>query len=82
MRMLNGKLLVRKNEAPKESKSGLVFTSDQGIKSSEGTVITPDPDSNLEVGDVVLFSEYAGADVIVDEEKYLILEFEDLWGMR
>jgi co-chaperonin GroES (HSP10) len=35
-----------------------------------------------EVGDKVIYSQYAGEDVVIDNEKFVIIDSENIWGKR
>jgi len=81
LQMMNDKILVKKTKAPERSKDGLLYTQEQGIKSSEGYVISVNRKSQFLEGDYILFGEYNGSEIIHDNEKLLILCEEDVFAI-
>ena len=55
---------------------GTVVAVGEGRKTESGELIEPD----VEEGDVVVFSEYGGHDVVVDGEEYKILDSSGIYG--
>jgi chaperonin GroES len=71
---LNKKVVVMPEEAEKVSKGGIVIPESANQKApTRGRVISIDSDSALNAkikpGDVILFSKYAGSDVVVPGAK-------------
>lgn len=81
LQMMNDKILVKKNKQPEKSKDGLIYTTEQGIKSNEGVVVAVNEKSKLVEGDYVLFGEYNGVEIVHDNEKLLILCEEDIFAV-
>jgi len=80
--MRHDKILVSEIANPKESKGGILLTDEQGIKSNRGIVKAVNADTTLEIGQRVVFSEFAGTNIIVDGEKLLIIADESLWAVE
>jgi chaperonin GroES len=71
---LNKKVVVMPEEAEKVSAGGVILPETANQKApTRGRVISIDPDSALNArikpGDVILFSKYAGSDVVVPGAK-------------
>ena len=93
---LGDRVLIRPLEKEQVTASGIVIpdTADKE-KPSEGEILALGkggiPDSNgkpcanpeefLKVGDKVLFGKYAGTDVKIEDEDYLIMREDDVLGV-
>lgn len=79
LKPLGARLLVKRLEA-KTTKGGIYLPETAQEKPKQGTVVavgTENP-SNIQVGDHVYFSSYAGSEVkVAGEEGYLILPMDD-----
>ncbi len=82
-RLLNDNVLVSIEEA-KETKIGSIIIPDTAKeKPQEGKVVLVGPGKttndgkvlpmNVKVGDTVLFEKYAGREIKIDNEKYVII---------
>ncbi len=83
LKPLAGYLLVKRVEAEQETASGIILTEANKEKPQKGEVIAvgaakEGKDSQVKVGDTVLFKKYGPTEVNVDGEELLILEEEDL----
>lgn len=91
IRPLFDRVVVKRNDEPTKTKSGLFLPESAKEKPSEGTVIavgngrvaddgkvTP---LTVKVGDKVLFGKYAGTEIKVDGDERLILREEDILGI-
>jgi chaperonin GroES len=88
IRPLNDKLLVKRTEAEKVTKGGIVLPDSAKEKPKEGTVLALGDGKLLDdgqralfqvkVGDRVLFTSYAGTDIKIDGEDYMILGEDDI----
>jgi len=56
---------------------GIIVAVGKGKVASDGKLIKPD----VKEGDKVLFNKYAGTDIKIDGEDYLILKEEDIVGI-
>ena len=63
---LGDRVVIQKLEAETTTKSGILLT---------GSAKVP---MDVEVGNKVLYSKYAGTDVKVDGEEYIILKQDDI----
>lgn len=91
VRPLQDRILVKRLEEKETKKGGIIIPDTAKEKPQEGKVIavgsgkfTEDGKRQpLEVkkGDKVLFGKYAGTEVNIDDEEYLILREEDVLGV-
>jgi chaperonin GroES len=85
---LNDKVLVERLEAEEVTKGGIVLPDSAKEKPKEGKIIALGDGKLLddgkrapfqvEVGERVLFSSYAGTEIKIEGEEYLILGEDDV----
>ena len=85
---LNDKILVKRLEAEEVTKGGIVLPDAAKEKPKEGTVLALGDGKLLDdgqralfqvkVGDQILFTSYAGTDIKIDGEEYMILSEDDI----
>jgi chaperonin GroES len=85
---LGDKVLVKRLEAEEITKGGIVLPDTAKEKPKEGKVIAVGKgrmlkdggfaDFSVKSGDTVLFSSYAGTEVKINGEEYLIMNEEDI----
>ena len=88
---LQDRVLVKRLEAEEKTASGLYIPDSAKEKPQEGEVVATGPGKILEngnkieltvkVGDKILFSKYAGTDIKLDGEEYLIMREDDILGI-
>ena len=88
IRPLGEKVLVKRVEAEKMTKGGIVLPDTAKEKPQEGTVLAIGDGKLLDdgtrakfqvsVGDRVLFSSYAGTEIKVEGEEYLLIGESDI----
>jgi chaperonin GroES len=88
---LHDRVLVQRVEAEEKTASGIIIPDSAKEKPQEGKVIAVGPGkvldngSKLELtvkaGDKVLFSKYAGTEISLDGEDYLIMREDDILGI-
>ncbi len=88
---LQDRVLVKRLEAEEKTASGLYIPDSAKEKPQEGEVVAVGPGKVLEngnkveltvkVGDKILFSKYAGTDIKLDGEEYLIMREDDILGI-
>ncbi|RPI51996.1 MAG: hypothetical protein EHM49_01805 [Deltaproteobacteria bacterium] len=81
MKMVNGKILVTLLSEDLSEHDGIIYTSEQRHKSFRGEVKATDPSTPFKVGEVVVFSEFAGENIWIDGEKFMIIDSENIWGV-
>ena len=80
--------VVLKQSTPEEkTKSGIILTSTSQEKPQQAEVIAVGPGGvvdgkevvlNVKPGDMVIFSKYAGNEVKLDDEEYIIVKQSDI----
>ncbi|MDP2309544.1 MAG: co-chaperone GroES [Pseudomonadota bacterium] len=91
VRPLFDRLLVKRNDEPTKTKSGLFLPETTKEKPSEGTVLAvgngrvADDGSvtvlTVKVGDQVIFGKYSGTEIKIDGDDRLILREDDVLGI-
>ncbi|MFO8083970.1 MAG: co-chaperone GroES [Desulfobacterales bacterium] len=91
LRPLQDRILVKRVEQESTTKGGIIIPDSAKEKPAEGKVfavgngkmgddgkrITPD----IKEGDRILFGKYAGTEVKIDGEEYLIMREDDVLGV-
>lgn len=84
---LGDRVVIQKLEAETTTKSGILLTGTAKEQPQEAKVVAIGPGAmvegkrvpmDVEVGNKVLYSKYAGIDVKVDGEEYIILKQDDI----
>ena len=88
---LGDRILVKRLEADEVTAGGIVLPDAAKEKPKQGEVLAVGDGSvnddgertplQVKVGDTVLFSSYAGTEVTVADEEYLIMKEEDVLGI-
>ncbi len=91
IRPLNDRIIVRRTEDQEQMRGGLYIPDTAKEKPQEGEVIAVGNgkllDSgtrisiDIKAGDRVLFGKYAGTEIKLDGEEYLILREDDVLGV-
>jgi chaperonin GroES len=90
IRPLNDRIVIKRTEAEQTTEGGLVLPDSAQEKPQEGKVISVGDGRRLDngervspgvkKGDRVLFGKYAGTEVSVSGEDYIILRESDILG--
>lgn len=84
---LGDRVVIQKLEPETTTKSGILLTGTAKEQPQEAKVVAIGPGAmvegkrvpmDVEVGNKVLYSKYAGTDVKVDGEEYIILKQDDI----
>lgn len=84
---LGDRIVIKKLEAETTTKSGILLTGTAKEQPQEAEVVAIGPGAmvegkrvpmDVEVGNKVLYSKYAGTDVKVDGGEYIILKQDDI----
>ena len=84
---LGDKIVLKQLEAEETTKSGIVLPGQTKEKPQEAEVIAVGPGGvvdgkevvmQVKVGDKVIYSKYAGTDVELEGEKYIIVKQNDI----
>jgi len=79
---LGDRLLVERVEEATTTASGIIIPDNAKEKPSRGKVLAIGSDvEDINVDDVVVFGKYAGTDLILDDNEYLVLEVSDILGI-
>ncbi len=80
---LADRVVLKQLEAEEKTKAGIILTSSAQEKPQEAEVIAVGPgteDVKMEVktGDKVIYSKYAGTEVKLDGEEYIVVKQSDI----
>ena len=87
LRPLADRVIIKSSEVEETTKSGLILTGSAKEKPQMAEVIAVGPGGivdgkevvmNVSVGDKVIYSKYAGNEVKVDGEEYIIVRQNDI----
>ena len=74
---LSDRVVLKQCEAEETTKSGIILTSSAQEKPQEAEVIAVGPGGIVE-GQKVIYSKYAGTEVKLDGEEYIIVRQNDI----
>ena len=90
-RPLHDRLLVRRSEEEGRSAGGIIIPDSARERPMQGEVISVGPGArndrgdivppDVKIGDTVLFGKYAGSEVTIDGEEFVILKEVDVLGV-
>ena len=90
-RPLHDRVVVRRIEAEEKTKGGIIIPDTAKEKPQEGEILAVGPGKVMDngkrtslevsVGQKVLFAKYAGSEIKLDGEEYLILRESDIMGI-
>ena len=79
---LGKRVLVKRMEEANTTSSGIIIPDNAQEKPSQGEVVAVSKEvTELECGNVVLFGKYAGNEVTLGSDKFLVLNTEDIFGI-
>jgi chaperonin GroES len=90
IRPLQDRVIVKRIEESEQMRGGLYIPDTAKEKPQEGEVIAAGPgkvengnkiELTVKVGDRVLFGKYAGTEVKLDGDEYLIMREDDILGI-
>lgn len=91
IRPLYDRLVIRRIEASETVQNGIIIPDTAKEKPQEGEVVAAGNGKRLEdgklialdvqVGDRILFGKYAGSEIKIDGEEYLILREDEVLGV-
>ncbi len=79
------RVLVRPEPAEEKTASGIIIPDTAKEKPQRGKVVavgdgSKDKPVTVQVGDRVLYGKYAGTEITIDGEEYLIMRNSDIFG--
>ena len=79
MRPLNDRILIRRDDEETRSKGGLYIPDAAKEKPAKGVVVAVGPKvAFVNEGDRVLFSKYAGNEIVLDDVPHVICREDEL----
>ncbi len=91
IRPLQDRVIVKRLEEEEKTKGGIIIPDTAKEKPQQGEVIAVGKGKvrddgkvsplDVKVGDKVLFSKYAGTEVKIEGEEYLIMREDDILGV-
>ncbi|ATP29558.1 co-chaperone GroES [Chromobacterium violaceum] len=91
IRPLHDRIIVKRVEKVRQTASGIVIPDSAAEKPEQGEVLAVGPGKRLpdgtllpiqvQVGDLVLFGKYGGQTVKLNDQEYLVLREEDVFGV-
>lgn len=87
LKPLGDRVVIKQLEAEEKTKSGIVLPGSAKEKPQEAEVVAVGPGGvvdgkevkmEVKVGDRVIYSKYAGTEVKIDKEEYIIVRQSDI----
>lgn len=79
---LGKRVLVKRLEEEKTTSSGIIIPDNAKEKPSKGEVVAVSSEvTELTCGNNVVFGKYAGNEVSLEGEKYLVIDVDDIFGI-
>ncbi|MDD2906748.1 MAG: co-chaperone GroES [Sulfurimonas sp.] len=79
---LGKRVLVKRVEEASTTASGIIIPDNAKEKPSRGEVVAVSKEvTELACGDKVLFGKYAGNEVSLDGDKFVVIEIDDIFGI-
>ena len=88
---LADRVIVKPDEVKEVTKSGIVLPDTSKEKPIGGIVVAAGPgkvtdegklsNMSVKVGDKVLYGKYSGTEIKLDDDEYLIMREEDIFGI-
>lgn len=79
---LGKRVLIKSVEEATTTASGIIIPDSATQKPSQGEVVAVSKEvTDLKNGNVVLFGKYTGNEVLLDNDKYLIINTDDIFGI-
>ena len=87
LKPLGDRVVIKQLEAEEKTKSGIVLAGTAKEKPQEAEVIAVGPGGTVDgkeikmevkVGDKIIYSKYAGTEVKIDKEEYIIVKQGDI----
>ena len=86
LKPIGDRVVIKKAEAEKTTASGIVLpeSAQEKPQYAEVVAISSDIDNDekkkgsLSVGDKVIYSQYAGTDVKLDDSEYIVVKYNDI----
>jgi len=82
-RPLGDRVLIKRLEEQNTTVSGIIIPDSAKEKPSRGTVLAVGNDAaeEITVNDTVVFGKYAGTELALDGQDYIVMEMSDILGI-
>ena len=91
IRPLYDRVIIKRKDADNKTSSGIIIPDSakekpqegeviavgSGIRTDDGTILPLD----VKIGDLVLFSKYAGSEITMEGEEFLMMKEDDILGI-
>lgn len=90
LRPLGNRVILQQQEAEEKTQSGIILPDSAKEKPQDAVVIAVGPgkgvgekcsDIQVKEGDKVIYSQYAGTEVKIDDEEYIIVDQSDIMAI-
>ena len=88
---LGDRVIVKPIEPKEVVKGGIIIPDSAKEKPMQGEVVAVGPGAmnkkgerlpmDIKLGDIVLYGKYAGSEVKIEDEKYIIMHQDDVYGI-
>lgn len=86
LKPIGERVVIKKLEAEKKTESGIVLPESAQEKPQYAEIVAisqdilndEDKKDSLKVGDKVIYSQYAGTDVKIEKEDYVVIAYKDV----
>lgn len=77
---LHDNVILKKEEVESKTSSGIILTTETKKVPSIATVIAVGPDCKAEIkeNDKVVYKEYSGTNIEIDEVEYIVISVKDI----
>jgi chaperonin GroES len=92
LKPLGGRVLVKPSESEAKSSGGIILPDSAQKRPQEGKVIAVGDGKMLdsgevepvpvEVGDIIVYPEYGGTEIKIDDEEYLLIDSDSILAVR
>jgi len=81
-RPLGDRVLIKRLEEQNTTVSGIIIPDNAKEKPSRGTVLAVGNDAEeITINDTVVFGKYAGTELVLDGQDYIVMEMSDILGI-
>ncbi|MFQ5826697.1 MAG: co-chaperone GroES [Dehalococcoidia bacterium] len=92
LKPLGDRVVIKPNEGEEVTKSGIILPDTAREKPQEGEVVAVGPGKlseegkrvalDVKVGDRVIYAKYAGSEITVDDEEYIVVRESDILAKK
>ena len=75
---LHDYVLLKREKEEKTTASGIILTSGKEKSKLAVVALGPDCKADIKVNDKVVYKEYSGTTIKVDDEEYIVIKDEDI----